>query len=178
MSAAGDRAPFNIVRRTHQINQGCKATIKKGCTNKYFRSKGPTGIAGGRAEILFAFHFLKPLRFVLGLPKWKLYAAEGSPYHCKLLTGPFSLDPPLQTSDRDKTVLFTSGHLPTRPKEASAGFLVKPTLRVTPRQSVTNQQPDLRNTTLLGQLSIICDTATVTIQMGCVLHDQMLFSYF
>ena len=37
------------------------------------------------SPFFFAFHFLKPLKFVLGLSKWKFYATEG-PYR-KLLTG-------------------------------------------------------------------------------------------
>ena len=50
----------------------------------------------------FALHFLKPLKFVLGLPKWKFLLEKGishwekktvteGPHH-KLLTGPFSLN--------------------------------------------------------------------------------------
>ena len=42
--------------------------------------KDPSGITSGRAENLFFFsHFLKLLKFVLGLPKWKFYATEGPP---------------------------------------------------------------------------------------------------
>ena len=46
--------------------------------------------------------FWKPLKFVLGLPNWKIYATElpkwkkkSMPINSKLLTGPFSLNPPL-----------------------------------------------------------------------------------
>ena len=41
----------------------------------------------------FCFNFWKPLKFILGLPKWKFYATVGP--HRQLLTGPFSLNPPL-----------------------------------------------------------------------------------
>ena len=58
------------------------APLKK--KKKKKRLKGPSGITGDEVENLiffffFAFHFLKPLKYVLGLPKWKFYATEGPP---------------------------------------------------------------------------------------------------
>ena len=64
------------------------------------------GEGGRRPFFLFAFHCLKPLKFVLGLPKWKfllgksISCQEKMPLkgpHRKLLTGPFSLNLPLDT---------------------------------------------------------------------------------
>ena len=62
------------------------------------RSKGTStsGITGGRAGhrpfyFCFSLFVLKPLKFVLGLPKWKFHTIEGP--HRKLLTESFSLNP-------------------------------------------------------------------------------------
>ena len=50
----------------------------------------------------FPFHFQKPLNFILDLPKWKFYANEG-PNH-KLLTGLFSLIPPLTVNQESNYI--------------------------------------------------------------------------
>ena len=102
--------PKNIVRRA--LNKLIKSgpywnRIKLG---KQIDRRYPSGISsGGRGwesffvclfVVLFCFvlfvTFWKPLKFVLGLQKWKNYATEVP--HSKLLTWPFSLDPPLLKS--------------------------------------------------------------------------------
>ena len=79
--------------------------------------KDPSGITGGQRTLfffffLFAFHFLKPPEFVLGLPKF--YCKKGISQqekiplkgpHRKLLTGPFPLNPALIWYSFFRTVL-------------------------------------------------------------------------
>ena len=70
MSAAADRAPFKYCSQgLYQV----RALKKEEEVAQHV--KGPSGTSSGRAENLY----LKPLKFVLGPPKWKIYTTEGPP---------------------------------------------------------------------------------------------------
>ena len=87
MSAAADRAPYsqgptkktkkNKKKKREREREREKRKEKEKLLGT--RSKGPSGITGGGGSgpPLFSFHFLKPLKFVLGVLKWNYYWEKG-----------------------------------------------------------------------------------------------------